>query len=114
MSFNRDGGIYSHIKFPAYEYKEYPKWVTKPNGQKVVVQDAREELLTAAEPSGVDVENVNPIVAERDKLAQEVAMLRAQMAADRVKPDIKASDPKPVAVGPTNTVHTGTSFKPKV
>lgn len=94
MTFNKDGGIYSHIKFPPYVYQEYPKWVTKPNGEKVIVKDAREELLTAAEPTGEGVENVNPIVAERDRLAQEVAMLRAQMAADKVKPDIRVSDAK--------------------
>ena len=39
--------------FPPYVYQEFPKWVTKPDGTRVVVHNAAEENVAvcgAAEP----------------------------------------------------------------
>lgn len=35
---------FAHLKFPTYEFREYPKMVKDAAGKDVVVNDAREEL----------------------------------------------------------------------
>ena len=36
---------FSHITFPEYRFREFPKWVPNPEGKRVLVQDAEEEAL---------------------------------------------------------------------
>lgn len=58
--------------FPDYNYQEYPKWVTLPNGSSVIVETAHEEhmLLGTApaaeeeEPEFVGFREETPLVVE--------------------------------------------------
>jgi hypothetical protein len=82
QSFNgrfKLAGIYDGMKFPPYEYREYPKWVKNRQGETVLVHNASEEagVLTAEAHQAI----VDPLVAERDALALEVAALRAKFQA---------------------------------
>lgn len=63
-------------------YQEYPKAVRDASGQKRVVNSAREELAIAAE-TGVQPEYAtdDPLIAERNALAEENERLRLQLAA---------------------------------
>ena len=36
---------FSHLTFPPYQFREYPKWVKPPTGARVLVHDAEEEAL---------------------------------------------------------------------
>ncbi|CAB4142319.1 hypothetical protein UFOVP1414_69 [uncultured Caudovirales phage] len=35
--------IFAHMQFPEYQFREFPKWVTASNGERVLVQNAEEE-----------------------------------------------------------------------
>jgi len=50
---------FSGMKFPEYEFREYPKWVENQDGKPVLVNDADEELATL----GVAKEEPAPQVA---------------------------------------------------
>jgi hypothetical protein len=50
---------FSNMKFPEYEFQEYPKWVEGQDGKPVLVNDADEELATL----GVEKREPAPQVA---------------------------------------------------
>lgn len=63
------GHGFDHIKFPAYEHQEYPKWVNGPGGPVLVnTEDEELEALEAVGESGaeggddVDTSDVKPIL----------------------------------------------------
>jgi hypothetical protein len=62
-------------------FAEYPKLVTNNSGKKVTVNSQREELAIAGEAvPGVAIAD-DPVLLERNRLAQENDDLRAQLAA---------------------------------
>lgn len=70
--------VYDTMNFPKYIWKEFPKWVTRKDGSKVVVASAQEELkVLATDPSEA---KQTPAEKERDALALELAELKAKQA----------------------------------
>lgn len=79
------GGVFATMKFPPYKFVEYPKWITKPDGTRMVVQDQSEELrikaeLPAQRPQTELERERDGVVVERDHLAQVVASKDAELA----------------------------------
>ena len=62
MSQQAGSIIFANMKFPEYQFQEYPKWVTNEAGEQVVVQNHDEELIATGKSVGevavhtVDVE----------------------------------------------------------
>jgi hypothetical protein len=62
MSQQAGSIIFANMKFPEYQFQEYPKWVTNEAGEQVVVQNHDEELIATGKSDGeaavhtVDVE----------------------------------------------------------
>ena len=48
--------VYDNMKFPSYQFVEFPKWVKDVNGKEVVVETAEEE----AEVTGANTAVVEP------------------------------------------------------
>ncbi len=85
MSTPREGGIYASMKFPDYKYQEYPKWVVKNTGERIVVSNQAEELRVRSEipeerPQTEVERERNAISKERDELAQQIAKLHEEMS----------------------------------
>ncbi len=80
-------------------FQEYPKWVMtgqtddKGTPVKTLVQNQREELAVAAQDFAEKTPD-DPIVAERNRLAQENERLRRELA------EIAAASAKPAIVSP--------------
>jgi hypothetical protein len=90
----------------ARPFQEYPKWVTGKDGAKVIVNSKREELAVASEAPGAAL--ADPVIAERNALAEENERLRAQLAALATAGSVPAeASPidysKPPVVGPVQT-----------
>lgn len=85
--------MYAAMKFPQYKFEEFPKWVTRYNGDRVVVNNQAEELrivaeipearpLTELEGKLLDAERDRDEVAKAlDKSQGEAATLQRQVAA---------------------------------
>lgn len=54
---------YTGMNFPAYEYKEYPKWVKLSDGKEIVVQNEFEEREALGESVPAPVMEVPAIAA---------------------------------------------------
>jgi hypothetical protein len=52
---------FSHLKFPDYEFREYPKWVKDASGNDVIVHSKSEELSVCS--SGVEPVETNMLIA---------------------------------------------------
>lgn len=64
-------GPYAKIKFPPYEHREYPKWITLASGERRLVENQREELLAVgSDPIAGQPEN--PLVSDNRALADKV------------------------------------------
>jgi hypothetical protein len=109
----RTNGIYDKLVFPDYVYQEYPKWVTRPNGQRIIVQNLAEELKVAQE----DPEGNAPQAAEQSEKAHLLQLLeqsRAREDALRAELNAKADEvdlPDELKVGdkpPQPTAQVGT------
>src|SRR5258708_5236328 len=79
-------GIFAHIDFPDYKYKEYPKYVIRPNDKKkLIVASHAEELAFLQElPEGAEMPP-DPVVRERDDLAAKLAIMQQEMNALKLK-----------------------------
>ena len=96
--------IYENMDFPPYQFRPYPKQLKLRNGTTVVVASDREELLMLAETEGA-LPSDDPVLAERDALAQKVAELQAELAktqaAAQAAGEPKAADkPAPTSAKP--------------
>ena len=112
----RTNGVYDRLKFPDYEFQEYPKWVTRPNGQRCIVQNLSEELRVAQE----DPEGNAPAEAEQSEKAHLLRLLEQERSkndalraelnakADEVDlPDeLKVGDKPPAPTAPVGTKAT--------
>lgn len=87
-------GPYAAMKFPEYVFREYPKMVKNKAGQSIVVNNQREELALASEPSP-DLPP-DPVVDERNALLTRVAELEAALQASKTP----ATPPEPVPIAP--------------
>jgi hypothetical protein len=101
--------VFEKMKFPPYSFREYPKMIRTSEGKEIIVQTQREELAFAA-LGGTKYEE-DPVVAEKNRLAAEVAIkdqalaeMQAQMAEMREMMKslggVKAAPPT-VPIGPT-------------
>jgi len=106
MAVIRTNGVYDKMTFPPYEFIEYPKWVTRPNGKQIIVHSLAEQLRVAgestegAEPelSGADAER-NSLLALVQKQHDEMEIMRKQLAAATAAVDLpKLGDKPPVEV----------------
>lgn len=69
--------VFDTMKFPSYTFREYPKWV-KIDGKDVLVGSQREELaLIATTPEAA---KDDPVVEEKNRLAQELSDAQAELA----------------------------------
>lgn len=109
-------GAFGTMKFPKYKYQEYPKRITAPDGTRVRVVDASDELrvkatLPAERPQTEVERERDHIMVERDDLAKvvaakdaELAKLREMMAQAQAMPNSKQAPeptpPAPVVVAP--------------
>ena len=72
---------YDNMKFPAYRYEEYPKWVRLGSGAEKLVNSKREEIaFIATDTDAPDVAN-DPVIQEKIRLAEQNAAQSAQIAA---------------------------------
>jgi hypothetical protein len=80
-------GVFERMAFPPYKYKEYPKWVKNAAGADVLVHSQTEEIRLEMAKVDEAVE-VNPLLLENAKLAQQIAELTAQLSTQTPKPSI--------------------------
>lgn len=109
----RTNGVYDRIKFPEYEFQEYPKWVTRPNGQRTIVQNLSEELKVAQEspegnaPAQSEQSEKAHLLRLLEQLRTDNDALRAELnaKADEVDlpDDLKVGDKPPQATAPVGT-----------
>lgn len=91
-------GVYASMDFPPYVYKEFPKYVKRPDGREKVCENAREELDFMAD--AVDTRQPpSALEAERDKLASTLEDKDAELAAAnsaiaQLKAEMKALEAK--------------------
>ena len=78
-------GFYNPEADPIYEYREFPKWITCPDGRKLIVNNKAEE----AEHLGIKVEPAKTVTVDTNKLE---GVTQAAPA--------KRGRPKKVAVAP--------------
>ena len=95
-------GVYEHMEFPEYQFREYPKMVhvKSPETGKVeerVVHNRAEELRAIDEI--VQVKTYDAVVKEKEELQAKLKLLEAQSAA--LSPPDKSSllDPVEPVVG---------------
>lgn len=81
MTVGLTNGPYANMKFAPYEFKEFPKRITVKGGKRVLVHNIREEVAAIAEfGEGPKLAKDNdPIVEERNALAQALAQARAKL-----------------------------------
>lgn len=85
--------MYSKMKFPAYRFQEYPKWITV-NGKSVLVQDQREELARIS--TTPEAAKNDPVVVEKNALAEQLANERAKgQALEKQLAELRAQQDKP-------------------
>lgn len=71
-------GPYAHMKFPPYVFKEYPKWITREDGKRMLVKNQQEEIQNQMEVIDGKAQIADPVVRERDALAGQVALFKSQ------------------------------------
>lgn len=81
-------GMYGSMKFAPYSFKEYPKWVTREDGSKIIVLDQRSEMSLnidrsiAPEPARSALQEQNITLAKQvGEMMETLAALRAQVEA---------------------------------
>ena len=57
-------GFYNPEADPIYEYREFPKWITRPDGQKLIVNNKAEE----AEHLGIKAEPARAVTIDTNQL----------------------------------------------
>lgn len=93
--------IFDTMKFPSYSFKEYPKWI-KIDGQDVLVNSQREEIAMIA--TTPEAAKNDPVVEEKNRLAEELSKAQAELAelralkaemAAKAKMESDSTPPKP-------------------
>lgn len=72
---------YANMKFPPYEYQEYPKFVRGPNGQESIVHNETEEIQVTANWGG-ELSNENPLTEQVKRHRRTKAEMEAARAAE--------------------------------
>ena len=52
--------VFAHLKFPPYEFQEYPKWIKDSSGEQALVNNAAEELKALKEPEPPVIAAISP------------------------------------------------------
>lgn len=71
--------VYANLDFPPYEFREYPKWIKLADGTEKLVASQREELAFLA--TVPDAAKNDPVLEEKNRLAEQVAAQAEEMAA---------------------------------
>jgi len=78
-------GIYERMAFPPYRFSEFPKYVTRKNGERVIVKSRKEEIEIELEPEPTEGKAPDKVLAERDELAKRLAEAEAALVQERTK-----------------------------
>ena len=77
-------GPFANIEFAPYKFEEYPKWVEKKDGTKVLVKSQRDEILLATELApderAMQEKELATLAEQNAKLLDELAALKAVQA----------------------------------
>lgn len=105
-------GVYEHMNFPKYEFREYPKLVRTPQG-KVRVESEAEEVRLRSDGQVMDAPQVNPFAEENKELRAKVEDLSAQVEAMlkvvREQQEGKKTPSKEVEAAPGKDVEASTT-----
>jgi len=71
--------VYEKLDFPPYEFREYPKWIKLADGTEKLVASQREELAVLS--TVPDAAKNDPVLEEKNRLAEQVAAQAEEMAA---------------------------------
>jgi hypothetical protein len=93
--------VYQQMKWSEYVYQPYPKWVTKKNGDQVIVNSQREHIQLIATEGEMQDGGVNPYQVERDALMARLLQMEKELASlKQAKATEKAPEPAVVAKAP--------------
>jgi hypothetical protein len=73
---------YANLKFPPYEYQEYPKFIRGPNGQEVLVHGAGDEI-EATRHWGGEASTGNALTEQVRRHRRTKAEMEAARAAEQ-------------------------------
>jgi hypothetical protein len=96
-------GMYEKMSFAPYRFQEYPKWVTRKDGSRVVVSDQRQEMAIIAEPMPEAGQATASLEAQNAELAAKLFESEKALTELRAKNDLAKGAVKP-AVGPVGTI----------
>lgn len=75
--------IYAAMKFPPYEYQEYPKFIRGPNGQEVLVHGEGDEIEASRHWGGEKDQTENALTEQVKRHRRTKAEMEAARAAEQ-------------------------------